>query len=229
MKLFRLLAIPASAVILGALALALAVPAHADTITWTNWSSATGSSATGTMGGVGVTYSGQIVSVVANYPSWGPSTTFSGGTIDNAPPQSGGIIHMTGGSALPESIAFSSPVVDPVIAIWSLGQAPEPASFNFTTSNFSIQACGPATEYAGQCITQVGNVVWGAEGNGVIQFTGTFSEIDFTTPNFEDWYGFTVGAPSGVPPVPEPGTLSLLGLGLAALPLLRSKFARRRG
>ena len=57
----------------------------------------------------------------------------------------------------------------------------------------------------------------------------------FTTPNFENYYAFTVGYDAtltggGTPPgpIPEPATLSLLGLGLGALPIVRSTLSRRR-
>ena len=57
--------------------------------------------------------------------------------------------------------------------------------------------------------------MFGAEGNGVIQFSGSFTSITFTTPDYENWYGFTVGEAT-----PEPSSLILLGSGLLALGLL---------
>ena len=238
MKPLRLFRITASLAILGAFALAASVPAHAGTITWTDWSAGTNTpgnpyqtvagTAAGDMGGITVTYNGQFQSVDLNYPSWLPTTTF---TTSN-PPSAFGIVHMQGGTDLAESITFSSAVTNPVVAIWSLGQGGEPASYDFTSSEpFTIIAGGPGAEYGGSSITKDGYDVEGREGDGVIEFYGTYgpaNPISFTTPESENWYGFTVGESSVPPPVPEPETLSLLGLGLAALPFLRSRFARRR-
>jgi PEP-CTERM motif len=117
---------------------------------------------------------------------------------------------------LSETISFSSAVVDPYIAIWSLGQGGDTASFVFTDP-FTIVACGPSAEYGGGCITESSATVLGAEGNGVIQFSGSFTSISFTTPNSENWYGFTVGEAAATP---EPGSLVLLGTGLLAAGLL---------
>jgi hypothetical protein len=84
---------------------------------------------------------------------------------------------------------------------------------------FAIQAGGPSAEFGGGSITQPSsNVVSGIEGNGTIQFTGTFSTLQWTTPQFDNFSGFTVGI-AGVqtPTVPEPVSLLLLGSGLAGL------------
>jgi hypothetical protein len=65
----------------------------------------------------------------------------------------------------------------------------------------------------------------------VIQFDGSYSSITFNTPDFENFYAFTVGYDqtlSPIPGVPEPATLSLFGLGLAAFPLARKLMLRRR-
>uniref|UniRef100_UPI00286A0F9F PEP-CTERM sorting domain-containing protein n=1 Tax=Armatimonas sp. TaxID=1872638 RepID=UPI00286A0F9F len=53
----------------------------------------------------------------------------------------------------------------------------------------------------------------GAEGNGVIQFTGTFSTLTWTVTSGENWTGFQVGVPTVVSAAPEPTTLALLALG----------------
>ncbi len=199
------------------------VSAKADAIDWALWSNnytfgyPSGGSATATMGSNTLTYSGELQSVMANYPSWGPAGTFNGGTVGNAPPQSGGIVQLFGGAASPptNTITFLAPVVNPVMAIWSLGQGGVSASFNFDQA-FTIQSGGPSNEYNGASITQLALSVLGSEGNGTIQFIGTYSSISWTNPIFENWYGFTVGAPQ----VPLPAALPLFASGLGALGLL---------
>jgi hypothetical protein len=211
-----------------------AIPACADTIAWTSWSSVTPGSpgtGTGTIGSLSVSYSGQTSALLPNYPSWTPTTTFSGGIVGNAPPAGNNSIQIEGGVPYTESITFSSPVVDPIMAIWSLGQTGINASFNFTASEpFNLVAGGRSTEYGGAALTVVGDSVFGNEGNGVIQFIGTFSSITFTTPTFENYYAFTVGEDATLTPspVPEPSMLSLLALGLATLPFAQWALTRRR-
>jgi hypothetical protein len=228
MKIHSVSILSTQAIVLGILALAVSLPAHADNV-WTYWSANSSTpgnpgTAVGSLDGNTVTYSGQFSSLDIGYPSWGPVPTFT----TAPPPSAGGIIHMQGGSGLAESIIFSTPVLDPLIAIWSLGAPGDTASFVFTGSEpFSVIAGGPSAEYGGQSITQIGNGVDGTEGNGVIQFIGTYSEIDFTTPAYENWYGFTVGEnTTPPPPTPEPGSLSLLGLGLGALLCFRNTLLR---
>lgn len=201
-----------------------AMPASAAVIDWAAWSSpvvsATAGSANGVAGGVGISYSGELESLQANYPSYGPNGTFNGGTVDNAPPQANGIIQIYGGNANQVNIiTFSQAVTNPVFAIWSLGQGGINASFNFNATP-TFESGGPSSEYSGLPISVVGNVVSGLEGNGTVQFTGTFNSLSWTNPTFENWYGFTVG----VAAVPEPETYGMMLMGLGVIGFV----ARRR-
>jgi len=209
--------------------------AWADVITWTDWTSftagTTNGTATGTIGSVGVSYSGQVLANsntnnTAFGVSWGPASTFSGGSISNAPPFRD-IITLQGGAGTgTNTITFSTPVVDPVMAIWSLGQGGGPASFVFTASEpFTIQSGGPSNEFGGSSITKAGNVVNGVEGNGTIRFSGTFSEISWTNPQLEFFYGFTVGSAGVLAPVPEPSSMVLSA---TTLILMGAVYVRRR-
>ena len=220
------------------------LPASADTIAWTHWTSATPGnpgSATGTVtsslyGTITVTYSGQVSGLLTNYPSWTPASTFTGGIVSNAPPAANNAIQIVGGQSYTETVTFSTPVANPIFAIWSLGAPGQSAFFDFTASEpFNVLGGGPSAEFGGTAIIKQGNNIFGQEGNGLVQFVGTFSSITFTTPNFESYYGLTFGEDStvtdtggdgGTPAVPEPGTLSLLGTALAAIPVLRRRLSR---
>ena len=100
------------------------------------------------------------------------------------------------------------------MAIWSLGASSTPASFVFTPAPFNIESGGPSAEYGGTPLPLIVNGVSGQEGNGTIQFQGTFNSISSINPNSEYWYGFTVGTVSAVP---EPSTWAMLLLGFAGM------------
>lgn len=215
-------------------ALSMTTVAFADSVTWTDWTSSTAGGVSGMMGSVSVTYTGQTSGLGLTYASgrsyypgefggtgtWAPVGSYTGTGVDNAPPTSDNLVSMEGGdSDLQETISFNSTVVDPYIAIWSLGAGGNTAAFDFNNT-VTVIGGGISDEYGGGSIYANGNNVYGEEGNGVIQVMGTFdpgSSITFTTPVYEDWYGFTVGEAAATP---EPGGLVLLGTGLLAASLL---------
>jgi hypothetical protein len=214
----------------GALALTCVV-AQAAPIDWNAWTSATG----GTIApdSVGVTFAiagtGSVNNLVPNYPSYTPTTTFADGTVvNNAPVPADAIIQLVGGNTNVNTVTFSKPVVNPVMAIWSLGAGGTPAQFDFINATPVFVAGGRSNEYGGSAITLSGNDVLGSEGNGTVQFIGTFTSLSWTNPTFEDWYGFNVGIAGvgGSVGAPEPSTLALFGIAL--LPFAATFWRRGR-
>ena len=210
-RLFASIAITVSALLL-APSPALAAP------TWTDWTTATvgaPGSASGTVTGVVVRYSGELddFRINANSGIWSPNSSFIGGTVTASPSVVNDDLRLNGSFTGTSTLTFESPVENPLFAIWSLGSATL-ASFTFNVTP-TFEAGGPNTQFGGGPIVVNGNVVSGREGNGVVQFTGTFSSISFTsTP--ETFYAFTVGVNGPLTtPVPEPTALLLVSSGLA--------------
>jgi hypothetical protein len=213
---------------LHSLALAAALcagAAQAAPIDWNTWSSNSAGTISTTSGPIGVTYAGPALAVVNSYPSYTPTSTFADGVIvNNAPVAANGILQITGGNSAVQTLTFSQAVVDPVMAIWSLGQGGVNAHFDFIGATPIFVAGGPSAEYGGSAISVIGNSVFGIEGNGTVQFKGTYTSLSWTNPVYEYWYGFDVGVAGVAGAVPEPETYALMLAGLAATGLV----ARRR-
>jgi hypothetical protein len=195
--------------------------AFAGTTTWTDWATAyttgnTTGSATGTMGSTTVSYSGELQTLQFGYPSYNPTTSYVGGIVYDAPgaqPNTNDGLVLVGATGATDVITFSSPVTNPIIAIWSLGAGGHDATFNFTETP-TFEAGGTSVEYGGGPITLAGNVVSGEEGNGTIAFRGTYSSLTFTTPLYENYYDFTVGSDGAIP---EPATWAMMLVGFGGL------------
>ncbi|SHN43165.1 PEP-CTERM protein-sorting domain-containing protein [Duganella sacchari] len=206
------------------LALALIAPlqafAVAPTVSWTAWDNAsTGSFAYGAQT-ITVTYTGDNIGMDPSAYIYDVPSSFTNAEVTNTPGSNGTIL-MVGGAQTVNHFHFSAPVVDPYLVMFSVGQGGLPVSFQFQNGSFSILAQGTG-HWGGGSLTQSGMTVTGLEGNGLLKFQGTYTDISFITPNGEYYYGATVGGLTAA--VPEPATYAMLLAGLA----LAGVAARRR-
>lgn len=201
------------------LALPLSVYA-ADTASWTNWTDINHGSLTQNGSTINVGYTGSAFALDHGSYFYDVPSSFTSAAITNTP-GTNGTLEMAGGDRTVHTFTFSQAVIDPVIALYSVGQGGLPVRFVFDTSNFSITSATANGHWGGGSLTQVGDTVTGVEGNGLLQFTGSYTSISFVTPDYEYHYGGTVGAPIAAVPEPEAAGMALAGLMVAGALLRR--------
>ena len=208
---------------LAAATLAVSGLAQSAAIDWNQWTSNSTGSIASTP--VTITFTGQNGGGwSASYPSYGPAATWADGTVvSNAP--TGGIVVLSGGNTNVNTVTFSQAVTNPIFAIWSLGQGGINASFNFIGATPVFVSGGASAEYGGSSISVSGNNVSGNEGNGTVEFLGTYTSLSWTNPTYEYWYGFNVGITDVAPSVPEPASIGLMLAGLTLVGLARRRKA----
>ena len=119
------------------------------------------------------------------------------------------------------TLTFSQAIVNPYIALVSVGQFAVPVSYGFD-SNVSVLSSGSNKwGYGGYSVA--GNTFTGSEFNGVLQLQGSFTSMNIAVGQPEFWHGFNVGSAS-VSAVPEPETYAMMLAGLG----LMGAIARRR-
>lgn len=214
---------------------ALAMNTQAD-IVWTDWTAGTtGNAATATgvmvIGGetINVTYTGHIQFIQTsggfNYWAAHPSTYDAPPLVPNIP-NSSDLIGLNNAGVV-NTITFSQAVLNPVMSVISVGQWGRPVTYDFAEGLTPTILSQGGSHWGGGILEILPgtNNVRGTEGSGTILFGGgPVTTISWVNNPSEYWHGFTVGA-EGVAPeaVPEPGTMALMGLGLAGL-----AFAARR-
>jgi hypothetical protein len=169
---------------------------------------------------------------------------YTSAAVDNSPTGTDIIALRYAGS---QTLTFSQAIANPVFAFVSLngnGYAFQDQDFNILSvggedgNDCGYWGCGGVTktvidEGNGHTLYELNSSgVGGSEPHGVIQFTGSFDSLTWSSSTDEYWNGFTVGvqgtAAEVFPPsngVPEPGLAALTGLGLLGLVASR----RRRG
>ena len=151
---------------------------HGAVVNWTDWTSGTtglsGSAAGNIMLGgssIDVLYTGEVNFIqTSGGTDWWlertPAPYTGNAVIDNAPPASDIIAVVQGG--VTNTLRFSTPLVDPVMAFVSIGRLNLPVDYAFD-SPFTLLSEGWGW-WGDGFWTQTGNTLTGNEAHGAIQF-----------------------------------------------------------
>lgn len=201
--------------VLAALLTCAASTSMAAAPSWIDWSSP--SAGTLTIGStvVGVTLTGSAPAGMdygdTYYNNANTGFTTAGGTYGGLAPHD--MIQVIPASTF--TLTFSQAIINPYVALVSIGQGGVPISYTFNGPISSLSAAG--NNYWGTGTGSFsGNTFTGNEYNGILQLSGNFTSLTVATNAYENWHGFNVGSAALVTAVPEPETLALLlaGLGL---------------
>ena len=180
-------------------------------VDWAGWISGTTTPGlvVGTVGGVEVKLTApSVLSAHAGTSGgvvyWRNSPTYVSVVVPNAP-TTADIIKLS--AAQTYTLTFASPVVDPVIALVSLGGLAS-VMWDFGNVELVLLSKGPGA-FGNGPLEVSGGLLAGHEGHGVIQAKGTFTSLSWTMDVPDNWVGFTVGLPPQpqVVPIPVPTPL----------------------
>ena len=118
-----------------------------------------------------------------------PMSTYVSATVADGPSPSGMI--EVSGSTLTQTITFSAPVRDPLLAVITLGDYYQTTTWTFDATP-RVLSTGPGIVNMNGTLTASGQDLVGGEGNGVVQFSGTFTSLSFTATSSDNGV-FTVG------------------------------------
>lgn len=191
----------------------------ASAVSWIDWGNTTGiipGSGTITVGSevVNATISGLVdnfVDGVYYYDNGNTGGTSPAGTYGGLKPSD--MIQEWGTGRV--TINFDKAVIDPYIALVSVGQTNVHVSYTFNNPLTPINVVSFGSNYWGYNGYEIdGARFTGDEFNGILQLTGTFNSLAFDITPGEYWHGFNIGVAN---PVPEPATMLLFGAGIAGL------------
>ena len=159
-------------------------------------------------GAITVTYSGEVYAALlpglagtqtttgTNY--FTPASTYTCATVGN-PPILPGIVMQQGGTTQVDSLTFSRPVTNPVLAIMSLGNyefgIQSRFEFGAYGESFTVLQQGMGSMAGPGTLADVDGGLQGNDGDGLVQINGTFTTIQWTDPVGESpgVHGLTVG------------------------------------
>ena len=179
---------------------------------WAEWQSVDAGTMSGVLappsGTIQVVYTGELSGsqTTTGTNEFMPSSTFTSATVADPPPGPGmievgvGLDTATG----PDTLTFSKPVTNPVLAIYNLGTiyTSQAASLvfgvPFTVLSSGLNAGGAAiipgsdaALFGNEMLTSVDGGVSGIGSNGLVELEGTFSTIQWTNPSDLAYAGFT--------------------------------------
>ena len=174
-------------------------------VSWVDWDANSyvqrnggNSTVTGTAGGVTVKFSGESIGLNVGNKGWNHSGfDYDGNGPFNAPAtQTSEYISFNAGNRS-GTVTFSQPVVNPVMALQSLGAPKDGAVLWYGNEKFDVKTTGTVGGGwgSGQIAEGPGGYVynWSAEGNGIVQFYGIYTQIDWVIVDTEHYGNFTIG------------------------------------
>jgi hypothetical protein len=193
--------------------------------------SATGTFTVGTQI-INVNYTGDVASATqinnVGIDYYIPASVYTNSVVANVPTNVD-IVTLAENPPYTDTLNFSSPLLNPILDIVSLGSPSIQVSYSFDATPIILSQGAGYWGGCNTCLSVNGNTLIGTEGSGVIEFLGSYNSISWTTTGGEYWNGFTVGVAGLGTLTPEPSTRTgfLLAAGFAALLVLIGKSARR--